>query len=244
MKPDHSEFDFDKSIERVEALLSGKDEEHEISNEIPAYDSLTFKNGYYVNCMALFADIRKSSELPNHFTKAYLARIYRSIISEIVAIINSNINSKEIFIRGDCVGGIFNTPNKTDVGEVITTAGRIQSMLRLINLKMTRKGFFKNKQIDAIKMGVGISWGKVLMIKAGYQGSGVNDIIWMGDAINEASKLCNQANSDGYPRVLITTNVHHNLNQSRKDLFTFYRDKDFYGGDYVNTAMNDKIDIL
>ena len=31
------------------------------------------------------------------------------------------------------------------------------------------------------------------MVKAGYSGSGINDVIWMGDVVNTACHLANKA---------------------------------------------------
>lgn len=30
------------------------------------------------------------------------------------------------------------------------------------------------------------------MIKAGYKGSGISDVVWMGNVVNHATKLCHQ----------------------------------------------------
>ena len=31
------------------------------------------------------------------------------------------------------------------------------------------------------------------MVQAGYSGSGLNEVVWMGDVVNEASNLCGYA---------------------------------------------------
>jgi class 3 adenylate cyclase len=40
-----------------------------------------------------------------------------------------------------------------------------------------------------IRSGIGMSYGRALMIKAGFNGSGINDVVYMGDVVNRASKL-------------------------------------------------------
>lgn len=39
------------------------------------------------------------------------------------------------------------------------------------------------------RVGIGLAYGRALMIKAGYKGSTINEVVWMGDVVNEASKL-------------------------------------------------------
>ena len=53
---------------------------------LPPRDDLTFNNGFYANCSALFVDIRDSSKLPDKHKRPVLARLYRSFVSEMVAV--------------------------------------------------------------------------------------------------------------------------------------------------------------
>lgn len=61
----------------------------------------------------------------------------------------------------------------------------------MINKLLTTKGF-KN-----ISVGIGVSIGEDLIVKAGQKGSGINDRIWIGDAVVRASKLSNIAGRQG-----------------------------------------------
>ena len=65
--------------------------------------AVTFTNGFYVDCTALFVDICDSSKLPDYQNRPVLAKIYRSFISELVALFNGASKSKEVNINGDCV---------------------------------------------------------------------------------------------------------------------------------------------
>jgi hypothetical protein len=47
-----------------------------------------------------------------------LARLYRSYISELVAIMNSDPDCREVSIVGDAVWCVVNTPNKSDIKDV------------------------------------------------------------------------------------------------------------------------------
>ncbi len=51
------------------------------------------------------------------------------------------------------------------------------------------------------------------MLKAGFAGSGINDVVWMGDVMNQASKLCHQGAKNGRMPIQVSESVHACLNQ-------------------------------
>ena len=81
--------------------------------------------------------------------------------------------------------------------------------------------------------------GRALMIKAGTSGSGINDVVWMGDVVNQACHLCNDANS-GYfdKRVFLSNIIYDNLNESNQKLCTKDQGRDIYQANIVNVEMN------
>ncbi len=79
-------YDYEKTISRLTSILDQSDVNYEEVKELPSRDKLTFTNGYYANCSALFIDIRDSSSLPSKYKRPKLARLYRAYISECVAI--------------------------------------------------------------------------------------------------------------------------------------------------------------
>lgn len=88
------------------------------------------------------------------------------------------------------------------------------------------------------------------MLKAGYKGSGINDVIWMGEVVNQASNLCHEGNR-GFNKVLqVSTDVFNNLNDYNKSLLspfykaTFMPGPDQYQGDIINRAMESYLDEL
>lgn len=225
-------YDVSKSAERIDSILDAKNENYEEIETIPERSKLTFTNGYYVKKVgAIFADIRQSSELTDEHKRPKLAKLYRSYISETVAILNSYTACKEINIVGDCVSGIFDAQYKSQVEDMVSAAGKINTLIKILNYK------YKKKEITEIAVGIGIAWGRVLMIKAGYSGSGINDVIWMGDVVNEASNLCGEANKFFSQPIMIDSDVYANLSDESKKLFTL-KNSNCYQGNYVNTVMN------
>lgn len=238
MQTNYIYYDYEKSIERIDDILNKQDSSFQELSSFPSIDSLTFKNGFYVNATALFVDIRDSSNLTDQHKRPALAKMYRSFISEVVAILNGNLNCKYINIDGDCVSGVYDTPNKSDIDSVFKDAYTISSMIDILNCKL------KKKSIAEIKIGIGMDYGRLLLIKAGFSGSGLNEVAWMGDALNRASRLCNKANKESHYEILVSYVIYNNLNQNNKDLLNFIGTDyglsiDYYGGNVVRTNMNE-----
>ena len=140
MKSNHITYDFEKSLERMNEILNTGDISYEEVKEIPSRDKLTFTNGFYIeHTCALFVDIRGSSSLPTKYKRPTLARIYRSYISEVVAVINGNTDCAEISIVGDCVWGIFNAQYKEKINGVFVTSAQISSVVNVLNHKLKQK---------------------------------------------------------------------------------------------------------
>lgn len=229
-------YKVEDSAQRMDDILDANDNDYEDNeNTIPSRDKLTYKNGYYVDVTALFIDIVDSSKLTDGHKRPTLAKMYRSFLSECVAIMNSWTICKEININGDCVWGVFETPKKKDVDDVLSVAAQLNSMIKILNYKLKKKNY------DTIEVGIGIDDGNALMVKAGYSGSGINDVIWMGDVVNSACHLANKAGRGYRDIILISEKVYDNILDDSKSLFTkcTIDYKTYYEGDIINIKMND-----
>lgn len=231
MKSNHKSYEFTKSLERMDTIL-GPGSQFEEKDYIPKREDLTYTNGYYVNCSSLFIDLRGSSQLPNIHQKRVLAKIYRAYISEMVAIINGSPLCKEINIVGDCVSAVFETPLKSNIDQVFSLACDMNALIDILNYKLEKKEY------KPIKAGIGLAYGRVLMIKAGYNGSGINDVVWMGDAVNQASKMCGKANKEDIRPIVVTDIFYNNLNDANKELLKKPLLEDFYHGNIVDVEMS------
>ena len=233
MESNHISYEYIKSFERIDTIIATSDNSFEELDEIPSRDKLTFTNGFYVNCSALFVDIRDSSQIPNKHTRPKLAKLYRAYISEIVAIMNGINLCSEINIVGDCVSGIFNTPYKSNFDSLFATAAQISSFIDVLNCK------FEKNNIEQINVGIGLSYGRSLMIKAGYSGSGINDLVWMGEVVNEASKLSSYGNKTWSDNKMMISNVfYNNLNAHNQKLLSCHYFRNCYQGNIIQSDMN------
>lgn len=230
-------YKVEDSVARMNEILNSSDNDYKKQeNGIPSRGQLTFKNGYYVNVTALFIDIVGSSELPKKCRKPTLAKIYRCFLSECVAIMNSYDICKEISINGDCVWGVFETLYKENFDEVINVAAKLYSIVEILNYKL------KKKKYELIKVGIGIDYGQALMIKAGYDGSSLNDVVWMGDVVNSACHIANEAGREGNEVILISEDVYKKISKEIQEYFKYLYGEDeknnYYEATLLDSQMN------
>lgn len=233
---------FTDSFDRLQEILDSAETFEQIDT-VPNSDILSYSNGFYFRCYAIFIDIRDSSILPTKYQKRTLAKIYRAYISEIVALFQSFTNSKEINIVGDSVWAVFNAKTKDDVLEVLNAASSANSIIRTLNYKLCKKN------IDPIKVGIGIDKGDALMVLAGYKGSGLNDVIYMGGVVNNASKLCSKASKGLINEVVVSKSVFEDLSGYKNCLDETYQSmlslniaEDYYHGSIIRIDMDKWLD--
>ncbi|MEX3625355.1 adenylate/guanylate cyclase domain-containing protein [Viridibacillus arvi] len=209
MRANIKKFDLDSSLQRIDDILNATTSYDE-ADDIPKVEDLTFKSGKYVKCAAFFIDLRGSTNLikTQGRKSKTLARIYRAYISEIVAIVNSFKTCKEINIVGDCVSAIFageDEEAESPVIEALQAASMSNAIMSVLNIKFQKKWGEDFKEIQA---GIGIALGRALVIKAGFSGSGINDLIYMGDVVNRASKMCGLAYKEYNEPICVTEDVY------------------------------------
>lgn len=233
MQTNYIAYDYTKSISRIDTILDQQNTSFEEVKSFPSIDKLTFTNGFYVNATALFVDIRDSSNMIKNHNRPALAKIYRSFISEVIAIMNGNKNCKFINIDGDCVSGVYETLTTDKRQSAYCDAYTISSLIDILNCKL------KKKKITEINIGIGMDYGRLLLIKARFSGSRLNEVAWMGDALNTAAKLCNKANKDYKYEILISEIIYNSLKEKSKGFFIKIPDEDYYGGNIIHTDMNE-----
>ncbi|WP_405766600.1 adenylate/guanylate cyclase domain-containing protein [Streptomyces sp. NBC_00080] len=235
MDSNHKPYNYVSSFSRIDDILSAPAGNYEETHELPDRDKLTYSNGFYAQCTAVFADIRKSSSLPEKYKRPKLAKLYRAYISEMVAIMNGSEQAREVNIVGDGVWAVFNTPNKSHIDDVFAMIARCNSLIKVLNYKLAKAGYS-----DPIAVGIGAAYGRALMIKAGYSGSGISDIVYMGDVVNKAAKLAAKGSS-GFmvPPIMLDENFQCNLKEENKKLVERSWNYECYTADVVNVAMED-----
>ncbi|HHX8441320.1 TPA: adenylate/guanylate cyclase domain-containing protein [Vibrio diabolicus] len=234
MEASYSLYDFEKSRGRIDEILQGSDASYTEKKSIPSRDELTFTNGFNVWCTALFVDIRKSKELNKSHTNPVLAKIYKTYISELIAVVKSHTKVREICIEGDCVWAIFDTPKKHDIDEAFSIGAKVSSLIDVLNIKYRKRGY------SELTVGIGISYGKSLLVKSGYKGSGINEVVWLGRLVSEAAELCGFGNKSYLDREMMVSEVFYgNLNDHNKGLLGYNAERGCYHGYVINLDMNE-----
>lgn len=234
MEAKHISYDVEKSAARIDEILDASNDGFSDTKTVPSRSKLTYTNGYYVDITALFIDIVDSSDMTDEHKRPTLAKMYRSFLSECVAVMSDNDRCREISINGDCVWGVFETPYKSNIDSVFGTAAKLNSLIMILNYKLKKKGY------SEISVGIGIDDGRALMVKAGYSGSGINDVIWMGDVVNSACHICNKAGRNGFQTLLVSKFIYDNLNEHNQGLLSAVNDffTTYYQGNVINIEMN------
>ena len=162
-------------------------------------------------------------------------------LSEMVAVLNSDLYVREVNIVGDCVWAVYKTTQKTHIDDVFGIAYQANTLIKLLNHHYAKKG------IDPLKIGIGVDYGRVLMIKAGFSGSGINDVVYMGDVVNRAAHLAHEAGRGWADPIFVGAVFEQNLNDHNKALLTSRYVNDLgtvHTGNVVSTPMNDWVDTL
>ncbi len=239
MQGNYKSYDYAASSGRIAEVLDQPTGQFQETDALPDRDQLTYTNGFYGRCSAIFVDIRDSSSLTSRYKRPRLAKLYRSFISEMVAVLNSDAYVREVNIVGDCVWATYNTPRTIDIDDIFSVASKANTLCKLLNMHLTKRGY------DEIRLGIGVDFGRILMIKAGYKGSSLNDVVYMGDVVNRAAHLAHKAGRGWSDTLWFGSDIHLNVKDHNKSLMTRYYDYELgevYTGNVINTAMKDWIE--
>lgn len=235
-------YDYKKSKDNIIAILNSPTKIVEKST-IPSSDSeFTYENGIKSWVGSLFVDIVESRKLFDSSNED-TARIIRCFCSEIISILKDDANYREIGIRGDCVYCIYTVVSQEDLVEIFRHAYRINSFLEMLNKLLTKNGY------TTLQAGIGLGCDQDLIVKAGQNGSGINDKIWIGKAVVDAAHLSNIANRNGVSPIAMSCLFYNNTiellckeNDEYKSWIKsytagYYREIDFYHCNIIETAF-------
>ena len=180
----------------------------EIENResIPQDNSvLSYNNAIKSYVGALFIDIIDSTTLFKEVEKELLARILRAFFREIIIILKSNNNYRQIGIRGDCIYAIYSAPTAEELSDILINAIEINTFQKMFQKILEQNHF------TTFKIGIGLGASENLIIRAGKKKSGINDNIWIGDAVVDASKLSSEAGRNNHDVIAIDSNFYKKI---------------------------------
>lgn len=107
-----------------------------------------------------------------------------------IEILRLDDNLREIGIRGDCVYGIYTTPTINDVYDLADKSFYVNTYMGMLNKLLSQNN------LPTISIGIGVSIDEELVVKAGRKGVGINNAVWIGNAVTKASNLSSLGNKN------------------------------------------------
>jgi len=238
-------YDYKNGKERIEDILYGKLEVVK-KDKLPKESEFTFDNAYQSWVTGLFVDIRNSTKLFSEEDKNQVSKIIRSFTSEIIEILRLDNNLREIGIRGDCVYAVYATPQKDDIYEIADKSFFVNTFMKMLNSLLEKRGY------PTIEVGIGVSSAEELVVKAGRENVGINNLVWIGDAVTKASKFSGFGNKNGCKSLVFSyvsyINIIERLKTENKDAESWFTEKydlelgRYYTANIVKTEFNDWIE--
>lgn len=194
-------YDYKNGKKRVEEILNS-DVDVIKKERLPKSDELTFDNSYYSWISSIFIDIRESSTLFKEESNKNISKIMKSFTSELIEILRKSDKLRDIGIRGDCVYAIYSTPDKRNDEDIFTMACYCNTYILMLNKLL------KQHKLPSIKIGIGLATSKTLVIKAGRKYVGINDKIWIGNSVIDASNFSAIANTGNFGAIVMSPNFY------------------------------------
>jgi len=175
--------------------------------KVPDPEDLPLKNlAVELDATVLYADLAASTRMTKDYKDWFAAEVYKSYLycaAKIIRAQGGNITAYD----GDRIMGVFIGSSKnTDAakcGLQINYAAQ-----KIVMAKIQTK--YPNNTY-ALKQRVGIDTSKLFIARTGIRGS--NDLVWVGNASNNAAKMA--ALDPRYP-TYISADVYNMLNESSK----------------------------
>ncbi|MGG4046125.1 MULTISPECIES: adenylate cyclase [Paenibacillus] len=239
-----SGYDFRGRKKTVEEVLDNTDEVTEVS-KFPRDADFTYSHGYKAWASTIFVSIRDSDSLFSKKDEVGISKIIRGFTSEIIDILRKDTDDtelKEIGIRSNSLYAIYSTPKKGDIYDLATRAFYINTYMNMLN------SLLEARNLSTIEIGIGLAAQNTLVVKAGHESSGIQNLMWIGGLVTKAFKLSDLGNKKGIGPIVMSKTFHSNYLQRAK-----YKEKkfwrkvknskygDFYHGDVVISDFNNWI---
>ncbi|MDO1447739.1 hypothetical protein Q0590_15820 [Rhodocytophaga aerolata] len=186
MKERYFGINIEESLHRIDNLLAENNEAYAQYTTFPHKWQEEGLKGIYVNAAILYFDLKRTSMLFGHHSIPTVAKIIRTYISEITSVLKSVPKCKGVVLDGDNIYGVYDASLSTGLDNVFALAVIGKSILEVLNHKL------RLQQMPLVNAGVGIDFGKVLMVKTEFKY--VKEPVWLGDVIYFAARYSHLAN--------------------------------------------------
>lgn len=148
----------------------------------------------------------------------------------------------EIGIIGDCVYAIYTAPLQEDLEDLYYRDCYCNTYIKMLNKLL------KEYNLPTFKAAIGLGNAKTLVIKAGQKHVEINDNIWIGDSVVDASNFSSIAHKEGFKNIVMSTLFYDNLYPVHKKVGKLFEKKYHhkyrycYSGNVIITEFDDWID--
>ncbi|MDD4063597.1 MAG: adenylate cyclase [Bacilli bacterium] len=208
-------YDYKKSKENILNVLTSKTK-IEKRNIPKNEDEFTYENGVKSWIGAIFIDIVDSTSLFKNQKEDIISRVIRSFSSEIIDILKNNDKLRKLGLRGDSVYAVYSAEYKSDLVSIFRLAYQINTFMIMFNKLL------ENNHFPTITAGIGLGASEDLVIKAGKKRSGYNDLIFIGNAVVDASNLSGEANRRSIGGIAMNSVFYSNIIDELKKENTNY----------------------
>lgn len=231
MKTIPSSYDIERSIERIDDILDTDISSFKSIKSIPQADRLEYTKSYCCNVGVIFIEVRQTWDMRDEFKRFNIGRMYRTYISEITALLNSFEDCKEIKVFGNQIMGIFESQYKKQLENMFKAGAKLNALVEILNYK------FKMKDISPIQVGIGLDYGRAILVRSGFDGGRLLDSAWIGDVINSAMNLGYNSNRDNSRNILVGVKLAKNLGEKEQRLLSPNKVLNCYEGNIANGHM-------
>ena len=127
-----------------------------------------------------------------------------------IEILRKSNKLRDIGIR-DCVYVIYSTHDK-QMMKIYLRACYCNTYILMLNKLL------KQHKLPSIKIGIGLATSKTLVIKAGRKYVGINDKIWIGNSVIDASNFSAIANTGNFGAIVMSPNFYKYILEYEEDI--------------------------
>ena len=184
---------------KVSDYLEG-DYEVQETDTIPSVENVTFgKAAKRLKICVLYIDLRNSTDLLLVHQKKTAGKIHKGFLHAAASVVNNNDGYIRGF-KGDSLMALWPSGYKNQITTCVRSAMQIKWLL---DVKLS-KHFEAYQKID---FGIGVDWGEVYVMRAGIpRDANNNDLIFMGECINYAVGIGEQAKGPYHVEISPSTN--------------------------------------
>lgn len=96
------------------------------------------------------------------------------------------------------VFAIYSAPLKKDFYDIATRAFYINTYMKMLNKLL------EERSLPNIKVGIGLAADKTLAVKSGRKSSGINNLVWIGEAVTKATNLSDLGGKNGISSIVMS----------------------------------------